>query len=220
MRRSGVSSGWKAVASSGPCRTATILPVCSSVPRTATFWPLCSTQGARIKTARSGVASAAQQLIYGTFLNPYSDVYSLTMLPGGLPVIAGIATDDVHPDKLLGALYQPFVSIAVGLILFEAGLRLSLDEIEPGVRKAVARHLQEHPHFWQIFPGALTHRIRRWWAIQGLRKLTHLPATFAGVGVTTIACWRAHRVLREGVTQYWPKATRRTILTVPQMGTK
>jgi NhaP-type Na+/H+ or K+/H+ antiporter len=59
------------------------------------------------------------------------------LLPAGF--LAGIATDDVHPDKLLGALYQPFVSIAVGVILFEAGLRLSFDEVAPGVRKAVVR---------------------------------------------------------------------------------
>ena len=59
------------------------------------------------------------------------------LLPAGF--LAGIATDDIHPDKLLGALYQPFVSIAVGVILFEAGLRLSLDEVSPGVRKAVVR---------------------------------------------------------------------------------
>src|ERR1044072_954451 len=58
-----------------------------------------------------------------------------------LPVafIAGVATTDVHPDSLLGSLYQPFVSIAVGVILFDAGLRLSLDEGPPTVRKAVAR---------------------------------------------------------------------------------
>src|SRR5215831_4729170 len=61
----------------------------------------------------------------------------VVLLPVGF--LAGVATDDVHPDKLLGALYQPFVSIAVGVILFEAGLRLSLDEIAPGVRKAVTR---------------------------------------------------------------------------------
>lgn len=46
------------------------------------------------------------------------------LLPAGF--VAGVATDDVHPDKLLGSLYQPFVSIAVGVILFEAGLRLSI----------------------------------------------------------------------------------------------
>ncbi len=59
------------------------------------------------------------------------------LLPVGF--LAGIATDDVHPDNLLGSLYQPFVSIAVGVILFEAGLRLSLGEVDSSVRKAVIR---------------------------------------------------------------------------------
>ena len=53
--------------------------------------------------------------------------------------VAGIATDDVHPDNLMGSLYQPFVSVAVGVILFEAGLRLSIEEVDLGVRKAVVR---------------------------------------------------------------------------------
>jgi NhaP-type Na+/H+ or K+/H+ antiporter len=53
--------------------------------------------------------------------------------------VAGAATADVHPDKLLGSLYQPFVSIAVGVILFEAGLRLSVEEIVPAVRTVVLR---------------------------------------------------------------------------------
>lgn len=61
----------------------------------------------------------------------------VVLLPAGF--LAGIATDDIHPGKLLGPLYQPFVSLAVGLILFEAGLRLSLEEVVPQVRKAVVR---------------------------------------------------------------------------------
>ena len=61
----------------------------------------------------------------------------VVLLPAGF--VAGIATDDVHPDNLLGSLYQPFVTIAVGVILFEAGLRLSFDEVVPSVRKAVVR---------------------------------------------------------------------------------
>jgi NhaP-type Na+/H+ or K+/H+ antiporter len=59
------------------------------------------------------------------------------LLPVGF--LAGIATKDVQPDNLLGALYQPFVSVAVGIILFDAGLRLSFGEVAPGVRKVVAR---------------------------------------------------------------------------------
>src|SRR5262249_35012459 len=39
----------------------------------------------------------------------------------------------------LGDLYQPFVSLAVGIVLFEAGLRLSFDEIAPRVRGLVGR---------------------------------------------------------------------------------
>src|SRR5262245_2747636 len=61
----------------------------------------------------------------------------VVLLPAGF--LAGIATDDVHPAELLGQLYQPFVSIAVGVILFEAGLRLSLGEVVPAVRKVVVR---------------------------------------------------------------------------------
>jgi NhaP-type Na+/H+ or K+/H+ antiporter len=63
----------------------------------------------------------------------------VVLLPVGF--VAGIATDDVQPDALLGALYQPFVSLAVGVILFEAGLRLSLREVGVGVRRAVVRLL-------------------------------------------------------------------------------
>jgi NhaP-type Na+/H+ or K+/H+ antiporter len=61
----------------------------------------------------------------------------VVLLPTGF--LAGIATDDVHPAALLGQLYQPFVSLAVGVILFEAGLRLSFADIAPGIRKVVVR---------------------------------------------------------------------------------
>ena len=61
----------------------------------------------------------------------------VVLLPAGF--LAGIATDDVDPAKLLGALYQPFVSVAVGVVLFEAGLRLSLRDVAPDVRRTVAR---------------------------------------------------------------------------------
>jgi NhaP-type Na+/H+ or K+/H+ antiporter len=63
----------------------------------------------------------------------------VVLLPAGF--LAGIATDDIHPDALLGALYQPFVSLAVGVILFEAALRLSLREVALDVHKVVVRLL-------------------------------------------------------------------------------
>jgi NhaP-type Na+/H+ or K+/H+ antiporter len=61
----------------------------------------------------------------------------VVLLPAGF--VAGIATDEVHPDALLGALYQPFVTLAVSIILFEAGLRLSFGEVARGIRNVVVR---------------------------------------------------------------------------------
>jgi NhaP-type Na+/H+ or K+/H+ antiporter len=61
----------------------------------------------------------------------------VVLLPVGF--VAGILTKDVQPGYLLGPLYQPFVSIAVGVILFEAGLRLSFRDITPRVRPVVMR---------------------------------------------------------------------------------
>ena len=60
----------------------------------------------------------------------------VVLLPAGFA--AGATTDDVQPDALLGSLYQPFVTLAVGVILFEAGLRLSARTCCPG-SAAVAR---------------------------------------------------------------------------------
>ncbi len=61
----------------------------------------------------------------------------VVLLPVGF--VAGILTEDVHPSDLLGALYQPFVAVAVGVILFEAGLRLSFRDVSPRIRPVVIR---------------------------------------------------------------------------------
>src|SRR3954447_12840590 len=79
------------------------------------------------------VLAVGSQLLAGRLRLPAI----VLLLPVGF--LAGIATDDVHPDALLGQLFQPFVSLAVGVILFEAGLKLSFDEIAPHIRKVVVR---------------------------------------------------------------------------------
>jgi NhaP-type Na+/H+ or K+/H+ antiporter len=59
------------------------------------------------------------------------------LLPVGFA--AGAITNDVNPDALFGDAFQPIVSLGVGLILFEAGLRLSVLELGAGVRRVVIR---------------------------------------------------------------------------------
>jgi NhaP-type Na+/H+ or K+/H+ antiporter len=49
------------------------------------------------------------------------------LLPAGF--LAGAATNFVRSDALFGDTLQPIVSVGVGLILFEAGLRLRLHEL-------------------------------------------------------------------------------------------
>ena len=59
------------------------------------------------------------------------------LLPVGF--LAGAITNDVHPEALLGGAFQPLVSLGVGLILFEAGLRLKFGELGTSVRRVVVR---------------------------------------------------------------------------------
>ena len=46
----------------------------------------------------------------------------VVLLPAGF--FAGALTDDVHPDRLLGPAFQPLVSLAVAVILYDSGLGL------------------------------------------------------------------------------------------------
>lgn len=84
-------------------------------------------------------------------------------------------------------------------------------------KRLIRQHIEQTSHFWQLFPGILTFRFKRCFKLPGLKKLTHFPAAAAGWLVTMISCYRAHRALRDGATQYWPKVDRGTILAVPQV---
>jgi hypothetical protein len=89
-----------------------------------------------------------------------------------------------------------------------------LESTDPDwLKRLIANHVRSRPFFWQLFPGILTFRFKRLWRLPGCRKLTHFPAAVAGCAVTFLACARAHRALRRGTTQYWPKPTRQPILS-------
>jgi glycosyltransferase involved in cell wall biosynthesis len=75
------------------------------------------------------------------------------------------------------------------------------------LRRLVEEHLRGK-RFWQIFPNVLTFRLQRWSKLKGLKRVSHLPAALAGLGVTLLACTMAHRHFRRGQIGYWPKASR------------
>jgi NhaP-type Na+/H+ or K+/H+ antiporter len=61
----------------------------------------------------------------------------IVLLPVGF--VAGALTSDVNPTKLLGPAFEPLVSLAVALILYDAGLGLDLHKLKGHTRSVVWR---------------------------------------------------------------------------------
>ncbi|MFD8233133.1 cation:proton antiporter [Streptomyces sp. NPDC059696] len=61
----------------------------------------------------------------------------IVLLPAGFT--AGALTDDIHPDRLLGAAFAPMVSLAVAVILYDSGLGLDLRKLRGRQRRTVGR---------------------------------------------------------------------------------
>lgn len=65
----------------------------------------------------------------------------IILLPAGF--IAGALTTDVNPQRLLGAAFQPLVSLAVAVILYDAGLALDMTRLRGHTRRVVRRLILE-----------------------------------------------------------------------------
>jgi NhaP-type Na+/H+ or K+/H+ antiporter len=61
----------------------------------------------------------------------------IIMLPAGFT--AGALTTDVNPQHLFGAAFQPLVSLAVAVILYDSGLALQWGKMEGRARRVVPR---------------------------------------------------------------------------------
>ena len=61
----------------------------------------------------------------------------IILLPVGFTV--GALTTDVNPDRLLGAAFQPLVSLSVAVILYDSGLALQWGKVRGRARRVVPR---------------------------------------------------------------------------------
>ncbi|GEM_PF-1938476 len=61
----------------------------------------------------------------------------IVLLPVGF--VAGALTTDVNPERLLGAAFEPLVSLSVAVILYDAGLGLDLRKLKGHTRRVVVR---------------------------------------------------------------------------------
>src|SRR5215831_7715727 len=59
----------------------------------------------------------------------------IILLPAGF--LAGALTTDVNPERLLGAAFQPLVSLAVAVILYDSGLTLDFSKLRGHTRRVV-----------------------------------------------------------------------------------
>ncbi|MCU7826331.1 cation:proton antiporter [Kitasatospora sp. DSM 101779] len=79
------------------------------------------------------VLAAASQLLAARLRIPAL----LVLLPVGFG--AGALTDTVDPQRLLGPAFSPLVSLAVAVILYDAGLGLELRRLQAHTRRVVVR---------------------------------------------------------------------------------
>ena len=61
----------------------------------------------------------------------------IVLLPAGFT--AGALTTDVNPERLLGPAFQPLVSLAVAVILYDSGLSLEMGKLQGRARRVVPR---------------------------------------------------------------------------------
>jgi hypothetical protein len=83
------------------------------------------------------------------------------------------------------------------------------------LKKLLADHLRRARYCWRLYPGLLSQRFRWLSKLNWSNRLMGLPAAVAGSFGTLLGSWLAFRALRQGCTNYWPKAKRLGFERVP-----
>jgi glycosyltransferase involved in cell wall biosynthesis len=73
------------------------------------------------------------------------------------------------------------------------------------LKRLIREHVRGTKHFWRLFPGILGFRFQRLAKLKRPERLRHMPAALAGFCATLISSRAAHRALRAGYIDYWPK---------------
>ncbi len=76
------------------------------------------------------------------------------------------------------------------------------------LKRLIRDHLQKTRLFWRLYPGLLGHRLQHLRRLRPMRRLACLPAAVAGSCTALAASFLAYRSLKNGCTDYWPKAKR------------
>lgn len=83
------------------------------------------------------------------------------------------------------------------------------DAADPGwLKRLISEHLRASRACWRLHPGLLGSRFRHLRRLGPVQRACCLPAALAGAGLALTASFLAYRSLKNGCTNYWPKAKR------------
>ena len=74
------------------------------------------------------------------------------------------------------------------------------------LKRLVAAHLKRTRFFWRLYPGLLGHSFARMKNLGPTHKLICFPAAAARFIAQLLASYLAHRALKNGSTDYWPRS--------------
>jgi glycosyltransferase involved in cell wall biosynthesis len=72
----------------------------------------------------------------------------------------------------------------------------------------IQQHLAEMRFFWRLYPGVLGLRLQRWKKLPRSQKVPALASALAGSVLAVISAWLGFAALKQGCTDYWPRAER------------
>ncbi len=83
------------------------------------------------------------------------------------------------------------------------------EKAEPDwLKRLIHEHLAEVRYFWRLYPGVLGLRLQRWKSLSGRRRLSGFFSALAGSALAVFAAWLGFAALKQGCTNYWPRAAR------------
>jgi glycosyltransferase involved in cell wall biosynthesis len=90
-----------------------------------------------------------------------------------------------------------------------AELLQAKDATDPSwLKNLIEHHLRRTRFCWRLYPELVTNRFRHLRKLGPVQRLACLPAALAGSCAVLIGSFLAYRSLRQGCTDYWPKAKR------------
>jgi glycosyltransferase involved in cell wall biosynthesis len=76
------------------------------------------------------------------------------------------------------------------------------------LKRLIGDHLRRTRCFWRLHPGLLGNRLRHLSKLSAFHRVRCLPAALASAGASLAASLLAYGSLKNGCTDYWPKAKR------------